>query len=64
MDGDIFEGEWENDKANGFGTYTHKNGAVYEGTWVNDVQDGKGKETWADGSVYEVKFYYITKNNL
>ncbi len=26
VDGDIFEGEWENDKYNGFGSYSHTNG--------------------------------------
>ena len=30
-DGDIYEGEWRNDKANGYGTYSHSNGAKYEG---------------------------------
>jgi len=36
-DGDIFEGDWEEDKANGSGTYTHVNGAKYEGEWLNDL---------------------------
>jgi len=31
VDGDVFEGEWEFDKANGYGTYVHVNGAKYEG---------------------------------
>ena len=31
VDGDIFDGEWENDKANGYGVYIHVNGAKYEG---------------------------------
>lgn len=31
IDGDIYEGNWENDKANGYGTYTHVNGAKYCG---------------------------------
>ena len=30
-DGDIYDGEWKNDKANGKGTYVHVNGARYEG---------------------------------
>lgn len=44
VDGDIFEGEWKEDKANGFGIYTHVNGAKYEGFWVDDLQHGKGEE--------------------
>lgn len=30
-DGDVYDGEWKNDKANGKGTYIHVNGAKYEG---------------------------------
>ena len=30
-DGDVFEGEWLDDKANGYGVYVHQNGARYEG---------------------------------
>ena len=29
-------GNWENDKANGYGVYTHANGSKYEGEWLND----------------------------
>jgi len=41
-DGDIYEGEWLDDKAHGFGVYTHTDGAKYEGYWNEDKQDGKG----------------------
>lgn len=36
-DGDVYEGEWEDDKANGYGVYIHVNGAKYEGYWKNDL---------------------------
>jgi hypothetical protein len=49
----IDEGEWLDDKANGYGVYLHVNGAKYDGYWKNDLQDGYGVETWADGSRYE-----------
>ena len=52
-DGDIYEGEWLDDKANGQGKYTTHNGNIYEGSWKNDKQDGFGKETWKDDSYYE-----------
>ena len=42
-----------NDKAEGFGTYTHMDGAIYVGMWKEDKQNGKGKETWPDGAMYE-----------
>ena len=43
-DGDVYDGEWKNDKANGKGTYVHVNGSKYEGDvnqyfyfkWEND----------------------------
>jgi hypothetical protein len=47
------DGDWKDDKANGYGVYVHVNGARYEGYWTDDLQDGFGKESWADGSSYE-----------
>jgi len=35
-DGDIYEGEWRDDKANGKGNYMHANGAKYQGDWKDD----------------------------
>ena len=35
-------GEWQDDKAHGFGTYTHMDGAKYVGYWREDKQDGHG----------------------
>ena len=46
-------GQWKDDKANGYGTYIHVNGAKYEGEWKDDLQHGYGIETWTDGSRYE-----------
>jgi hypothetical protein len=46
----FYIGNWENDKANGYGVYLHSNGSKYEGDWKDDKQHGKGHETWADGS--------------
>jgi len=45
-------GDWLDDKAHGYGTYTHTDGAKYEGYWKEDKQDGLGKETWPDGACY------------
>lgn len=36
IDGDIYEGEWVDDKADGKGVYIHKDGASYSGDWVKD----------------------------
>jgi len=46
-------GQWADDKANGYGTYLHMNGAKYDGQWKDDLQEGYGVETWLDGSKYE-----------
>lgn len=35
-DGDIYQGDWRDDKANGIGKYMHYDGAVYEGEWKDD----------------------------
>lgn len=35
--GEIYEGQWKNDKANGFGKYKHSDGAIYEGDWFEDM---------------------------
>ena len=51
-EGDIYEGEWVDNKAEGFGIYTSLDGTKYEGYWVDDKQQGKGREEWPDGNIY------------
>ena len=41
-DGDIFDGEWNNDMKEGKGKLTYKNGTIFEGTWKGDKRDGEG----------------------
>ena len=50
-------GEWVDDKAEGYGIYTHHDGAQYEGQWKNDLQHGYGVEVLVNGTKYEG--YYI-----
>ena len=50
--GDVYIGEWENNKINGKGKYTYSNGNFYEGQFKNDLRHGKGKMT-VNGKVYE-----------
>ncbi len=47
--GDMYEGEWKNNKADGYGTFTTTDGQKYTGDWVGDRKHGKGKEVWPDG---------------
>jgi hypothetical protein len=35
-DGDVYEGDWLDDKAHGRGFYTHTDGSRYEGEWKDD----------------------------
>jgi hypothetical protein len=37
VDGDIYEGDWVDDMANGTGVYIHSGGAKYDGEWKNDL---------------------------
>ena len=53
-----YEGEIENGKPHGNGTWTMGNGAVYVGQWVNGCREGLGTFTWskygpASGQSYE-----------
>jgi len=41
--GDVDEGERENGKMHGDGTYTWANGNTYNGEWKDDKMHGKGK---------------------
>ena len=41
--GGIYEGDWKNGKANGFGIYLYSDGSRYEGHWKNHMKHGKGE---------------------
>lgn len=48
--GDMYEGEFKKDKADGKGTFISVDGQKYVGQWVADRKHGKGVETFANGS--------------
>ena len=54
--GEIYEGNFIEQKRNGFGNYKFKNGDQYIGEWLNDKPNGKGKYKWANGDVYHGDF--------
>uniref|UniRef100_A0A0G4H3Z3 MORN repeat-containing protein 5 n=1 Tax=Chromera velia CCMP2878 TaxID=1169474 RepID=A0A0G4H3Z3_9ALVE len=62
-EGDVYTGEWRDDKRRGKGTVTYVSakGSVveekYEGDWVNGKMHGHGKYIYADGGVYEGDWY-------
>jgi hypothetical protein len=35
--GDMYEGQWREDKANGHGIFIDANSAMYTGEWVDDT---------------------------
>ena len=48
-----YEGDWEDDLMQGYGTYRYISGAVYTGQWSQGRQEGKGAIKYPDGSSYE-----------
>jgi hypothetical protein len=52
-EGDIYDGEWRDDKRAGEGIYTAPNGYKYAGNFLDGQQHGQGKATYSDGGYYE-----------
>jgi len=53
--GNTYDGEWADDKANGIGMFVHHDGTSYTGEWKDDKQHGRGKEVWL-GGYYDGEF--------
>jgi hypothetical protein len=58
--GEVYEGEWKDDKRDGNGKYTWPDGDVYVGEYKDGKRNGKGKYTVNSGSnkgdVYDGEF--------
>lgn len=50
--GEIYEGEWKEDKYEGRGIYRYPDGAVYDGEYVAGKKEGHGSYRFADGATY------------
>jgi hypothetical protein len=50
--GDLYVGQYKNNKRNGMGTYRYKNGTFYTGEWVDNKRTGKGRIVYPDGGRY------------
>ena len=48
-----YEGDWFEDKMQGFGTYHYPDGSIYEGEWKDDKHHGKGILSFSNGTRYE-----------
>ena len=55
-DGAEYQGEWQNGKRHGIGTYISPTGTRYEGEWENDGASGHGVCHYADGMKYDGQF--------
>ena len=60
--GDIYQGEWNNGKACGYGVYVDLVGSIYRGEWDEDQFHGKGIEMWNFGDIkYQGDFVHAQK---
>ena len=53
-----YEGEWLNNRKDGIGIETYKDGSKYMGEYKNGLKQGLGAYFWADGSIYEGEWKY------
>ena len=49
--GNLYVGDWKNNKVEGKGIYIYNNGDIYEGEYINGKREGKG-------IYYQLKPYY------
>ena len=55
-DGSEYQGEWQDGKRHGTGTYISPTGTRYEGEWENDGASGHGVCHYDDGMKYDGQF--------
>lgn len=51
INGDFYEGEYKEDKKDGYGVYRWSNGSVYEGSFKNDLKHGEGTIKYNNGKI-------------
>ena len=51
--GDVYEGQWREDKRSGRGWVQFKDSSFYEGEFVADMMEGQGKYRFSHGDVFE-----------
>lgn len=54
--GNVYIGNWNGNKRDGYGKQIWSCGDVYEGIWSNDRQQGIGKHIWGSGNSYFGEF--------
>ena len=53
---EAYEGDFKDDKKDGEGLLTYKDGVEYNGHFKQDKLNGKGEMTWPDGTYYSGEF--------
>ena len=56
LQGDLHEGEYQNNVRHGKGTYVWKDGRRYEGEYKHDLRHGSGIFSYANGDMYQGEF--------
>lgn len=64
-DGSFYEGEWKNNKRNGYGICKYSNGILYKGYWKNDKRDSVGVAIYphTTDAIKETKFVGTYKDD-
>ena len=52
-DGNIYDGEWNDNSRHGQGKMTYPSGEIYIGAWKDNKKNGNGKMTYSNGNIYE-----------
>ncbi|GMF09216.1 unnamed protein product [Phytophthora lilii] len=60
--GNVYIGDWVDNKRHGNGTYTFVGGSSYTGTFINDHVQGRGTMTYSNGNTYNGDFVNAEKH--
>ena len=52
----FYDGNWEDQKRNGYGKQLFPNGAYYEGNWLSNKAEGFGRMIFVSGLTFEGDF--------
>lgn len=60
--GEAYDGEFQDNQANGNGTFYSIFDSIYSGQWLRDMRHGMGHESNANGEIYKGEFYEDKKS--
>ena len=62
-EGSLGQGQFENGKRHGTGSYVYANGDSYTGNWENDVKSGQGKLTGILILIRKLRLFFFGKQS-